>query len=217
MRYYENKFPIRGDRVVVRVKSFSDMGAYVSLLEYGDIEGMIPMGDLSHREVKKSTSIGNIEVVIVTEVDEEKGYIDLTKKGVVIDDVIDCEKRWTRSRWIDLAVQHLSGKESIEHIYETMVWTKDPEIDITVETLQRQLSRYTARVDVMIYRYDKIDSIKEGFLAGLSASEDIISIQVDRSPSYKITLYTNKKDEIHKVCNAIINKIMKLGGEAIER
>ena len=69
----------------------------------------------------------------------------------------------------------------------------------------------------MLYRYNKIDSIKEGLLAGISATPELISVQVDQSPSYKITLYSEKEDEIHKVCDAIIGKILKLGGEAIQR
>jgi hypothetical protein len=38
-RMYEQKFPEVDDLVMVRVKSIAEMGAYVSLLEYDNIEG----------------------------------------------------------------------------------------------------------------------------------------------------------------------------------
>ena len=39
-RYYEQKFPEVDDVVMVNVRSIAEMGAYVSLLEYDNIEGM---------------------------------------------------------------------------------------------------------------------------------------------------------------------------------
>ena len=39
-RFYEQRFPEIGDVVMVNVRSIADMGAYVHLLEYNNIEGM---------------------------------------------------------------------------------------------------------------------------------------------------------------------------------
>jgi translation initiation factor 2 subunit 1 len=219
MRYYQKKFPSPGEHVVIRVKSFSDLGAYVYLLEYDSIEGMIPVSELSNREVKKATSVGNIEVALVTIVDEEKGYIDLSKKGISLTQVSDSVHRWSQSRWIDLAVQCISREKRIpiEDVYREMVWPGDPEVSSMVKAIQRNSKSHTARVDVMLYRYNKVDSIKEGLLAGLSATSELVSIQVDQSPTYRVTLYSDREEEIHKVCDAIIGKILKLGGEAIQR
>lgn len=38
---YEKKYPDVDDLVMVNVKSIAEMGAYVSLLEYNNIEGML--------------------------------------------------------------------------------------------------------------------------------------------------------------------------------
>ena len=38
-RFYEQKFPEIEDVVMVNVRSIADMGAYVHLLEYNNIEG----------------------------------------------------------------------------------------------------------------------------------------------------------------------------------
>jgi hypothetical protein len=40
-RYYEQKFPEVDEVVMVNVRSIAEMGAYVSLLEYDGIEGMV--------------------------------------------------------------------------------------------------------------------------------------------------------------------------------
>ena len=52
------------------------MGAYVKLLEYDDIDGMILLSELSRRRIRsiqKLIRIGRNEVVIVLRVDKEKG------------------------------------------------------------------------------------------------------------------------------------------------
>lgn len=52
------------------------MGAYVSLLEYGNIEGMIMLSELTRRRIRsinKLVKIGRSECVAVIRVDEEKG------------------------------------------------------------------------------------------------------------------------------------------------
>lgn len=40
-RFYENKFPKENDLVVVEVKNVVENGAYVNLLEYNNIEGLV--------------------------------------------------------------------------------------------------------------------------------------------------------------------------------
>jgi translation initiation factor 2 subunit 1 len=40
-RFYSQKFPEVDDVVMVNVRSIAEMGAYVSLLEYDNIEGMV--------------------------------------------------------------------------------------------------------------------------------------------------------------------------------
>ena len=55
-RYYENKYPEIDDVVMVNVRSIADMGAYVSLLEYDNIEGMILLSELSRRRIRSRSS-----------------------------------------------------------------------------------------------------------------------------------------------------------------
>ncbi len=75
-RMYEQKYPKVDDLVVVEVKSIEEMGAYVALKEYNDIEGMILLSELSRRRIRsinKIIRVGRLEVVVVLRVDEDKG------------------------------------------------------------------------------------------------------------------------------------------------
>ncbi|CDJ66054.1 Eukaryotic initiation factor 2 alpha subunit, related, partial [Eimeria necatrix] len=82
LRFYERKFPELEELVMVKVQRIAEMGAYVSLLEYNNIEGMILMSELSKRRfrsVTKLVKVGRLEAVMVLRVDAVKGYIDLSK------------------------------------------------------------------------------------------------------------------------------------------
>ena len=75
-RFYQHKFSEVEDVVMVNVRSISEMGAYVSLLEYNNIEGMILLSELSRRRIRsinKLIRIGRNECVVVIRVDKEKG------------------------------------------------------------------------------------------------------------------------------------------------
>ena len=54
----------------------AEMGAYVKLLEYDDIDGMILLSELSRRRIRsiqKLIRVGRNEVVVVLRVDKDKG------------------------------------------------------------------------------------------------------------------------------------------------
>lgn len=81
------------------------MGAYVQLLEYENIEGMILLSELTRRRIRSVSKlikvrrwnqvrwipnqqnhaqVGRIEPAMVLRVDEDKGYIDLSKRCVYV-------------------------------------------------------------------------------------------------------------------------------------
>ena len=75
-RFYKHKYPKLEDVVMVNVRSIAEMGAYVSLLEYNETEGMIMLSELSRRRIRsinKLVRIGRNECVVVIRVDEDKG------------------------------------------------------------------------------------------------------------------------------------------------
>ncbi len=75
-RFYKHRYPKQEDVVMVNVRSIAEMGAYVTLLEYNNIEGMIMLSELSRRRIRsinKLVRIGRNECVVVIRVDETKG------------------------------------------------------------------------------------------------------------------------------------------------
>ncbi|KAG0742947.1 hypothetical protein G6F57_008580 [Rhizopus arrhizus] len=126
-RMYENEFPKVDDVVMVNVRQIADMGAYVKLLEYGDREGMILLSELSRRRIRsvqKLIRVGRDEVVVVLRVDEEKGYIDLSKRRVTPEDIIKCEEKYKKSKQVHSILRHVAEKNDIalKTLYETIGW-----------------------------------------------------------------------------------------------
>lgn len=124
---YEKKYPDVDDLVMVNVKSIAEMGAYVSLLEYNNIEGMILLSELSRRRIRsvsKLIRVGRQEVVVVLRVDKEKGYIDLSKRRVAPEEVAKCEERYNKSKAVHSIMRHVAEtmQKSLEDLYVQFGW-----------------------------------------------------------------------------------------------
>ncbi|KAL3650432.1 hypothetical protein CASFOL_006835 [Castilleja foliolosa] len=105
-RMYEAKYPEVDHVVMIQVKSMEDSGAYVSLLEYNNIEGMILFSELSR--ISSLIKVGRIEPVRVLRVDKEKGYIDLSKRLVSEDDIRGCEEKFNKSTLVHTILLHVA-------------------------------------------------------------------------------------------------------------
>jgi len=96
---------------MAEVKSIDEMGAKVILKEYNDIEGMILLSELSRRRIRsinKVIRVGKLEAVIVTRVDKEKGYIDLSKRRVTSDDLTKCEERYNKAKAVHTIMRQVA-------------------------------------------------------------------------------------------------------------
>jgi len=124
---YEKKYPDVDDLVVVNVQSIAEMGAYVSLLEYNNIEGMILLSELSRRRIRsisKLIRVGRQEVVVVLRVDKEKGYIDLSKRRVSAEEVVKCEEKYNKSKAVHSIMRHVAEttQRPLEELYTMFGW-----------------------------------------------------------------------------------------------
>jgi len=129
------KFPEIEDVVMVNVQSIAEMGAYVRLLEYNNIEGMILLSELSRRRIRsinKLIRVGRDECVVVIRVDKEKGYIDLSKRRVSPEEAKRCENKYSKAKCVHSILRHtieLLHQEGIEvdfeNLYERTAWTFD--------------------------------------------------------------------------------------------
>lgn len=134
-RFYAEKFPEVDDVVMVTVQSIAEMGAYVRLLEYNNIEGMILLSELSRRRIRsinKLIRVGRDECVVVVRVDKEKGYIDLSKRRVSAEEAKKCENRFSKAKCVSSILRHTvellhgQGHEvKMEDFYERTAWKLD--------------------------------------------------------------------------------------------
>lgn len=113
---------------MVTVSEISEIGATVRLLEYNNIEALITAKEASRIQgnypVSKALKKGKQEVCLVLRVDEEKGYIDLSKKKVLNKDLKLAEERYEKSKSLYTIMRSLSEKfkVDVEFWYKTIVW-----------------------------------------------------------------------------------------------
>ena len=75
-RFYANRYPAVGDVVMATVTNIGDMGVYVTLPEFNNMDGIILLSEITRRRIRsihKLVKVGRNEVVVVLRVDEEKG------------------------------------------------------------------------------------------------------------------------------------------------
>lgn len=129
-RFYEQLFPEVDDVVVVNVRSIAEMGAYVNLLEYDGIEGMILLSELSRRRIRsinKLIRVGRSECVVVLRVDKEKGYIDLSKRRVSSEEIKKAEEKFNKAKTINSILRYVADVEKVdlEDLYRRTAWALD--------------------------------------------------------------------------------------------
>uniref|UniRef100_A0A7S1BZG9 S1 motif domain-containing protein n=1 Tax=Corethron hystrix TaxID=216773 RepID=A0A7S1BZG9_9STRA len=122
-----HQYPELESLVMVNVRHIAEMGAYVSLLEYNNIEGMILLSELSRRRIRsinKLLRVNRNEVVMVLRVDKEKGYIDLSKRRVSPEDVAKCEDRYNKAKGVHSVLRHLADSRRLylDELYEKVGW-----------------------------------------------------------------------------------------------
>lgn len=133
-RYYEQKYPEVDEVVMVNVVQIAEMGAYVKLLEYDGQKGMILMSELSRkriRSINKLVRVGRNECVLVTRVDQDKGYIDLSKRRVVQEDIKRCEDKYSKAKTVNQILRHVGelldyeDNKQLEELYKKTAWYFD--------------------------------------------------------------------------------------------
>jgi len=126
-RMYEKEYPDADEVVLVHVKEVTPVGAYVSLLEYNNADGMILASELSRRRIRSINQVirvGKTEAVVVIRVDREKGFIDLSKRRVLEEEVEQCKRRYAMSKEVHSIMSRVatqSGTQLID-LYKMFGW-----------------------------------------------------------------------------------------------
>jgi translation initiation factor 2 subunit 1 len=129
-RMYKNKYPKPDEIVIAKIKNISQgIGTYVTLPEYADIEGFIMMSELSRKHftnINRITQVNKYIVASVLRVDQEKGYIDLSKKVVSEEEIKLAEKKFNKSKIVHSIILSACSKLNChpQNLYESL-WEID--------------------------------------------------------------------------------------------
>jgi translation initiation factor 2 subunit 1 len=130
-RFYEHEFPEKEDLVMTRIERLEEFCAFVSLLEYNNLEATIQFSELSTTRLRKNPAsivpVGKFEVLQVLKVDEEKGYVDLTRKNIKPEEVEQCRRRYAKGKTLQSILKHVVQEVNdpnitLEYLYKNIVW-----------------------------------------------------------------------------------------------
>ncbi len=106
-----DEWPERGELVVCTVRELENFGAFVTLEEYGDKEGLIHIAQVSSgwvKHLRDHVREGQKIVCKVLYVDERRGHIDLSLKAVKDGQKRQRIKEWKNEKkakkWLNLAL-----------------------------------------------------------------------------------------------------------------
>ena len=127
MRFYENDFPEVGEVVMIRIDNIGENSIEVSLLEYNRIKGMILIGELTRRRIrsiKHIVTINSEDVAIITKVDKDLNFIDLSKKLVYPEDIVKCKSRYNKSKMVNNIMRYFGEKNNLDlqKLYQDVIW-----------------------------------------------------------------------------------------------
>ena len=129
VRMYRNKFPDEGSLAVIRVKRLDSFGVYVELLEYANIEGLIQLSEISRHRIRSVINImriGSIEIARVMRVDKNKGYVDLSKSKVTLEESEEHLSFFAKSKTVHSIFRHVATKLNIDlekDLYDKFGWS----------------------------------------------------------------------------------------------
>ncbi|XP_042511653.1 eukaryotic translation initiation factor 2 subunit alpha homolog [Macadamia integrifolia] len=176
-RMYEAKYPEVDMAVMIQVKNIADMGAYVSLLEYNNIEGMILFSELSRRRIRSVSSlikVGRIEPVMVLRVDKEKGYIDLSKRRVSEEDIQACEERYNKSKLVHSIMRHVAETLQLDLEVEQGISVLNNAIKACTEAIESQKGKLVVKEAARAVS-EREDKLLAEHMAKLSSQNEEVS------------------------------------------
>lgn len=164
-RFYENKYPEVDEVVMVNVQEIAEMGAYVKLLEYDNIEGMVLLSELLRRRIRsiqKLIRVGKNEVAVVLRVDKEKGYIDLSKRRVSQEDIVKCDERYNKLKAVHLILRHCAEKFGLplEELYQTIGWPLNRKYGHAYDAFKLSITEPQIFADIQAPSEDVLNELK---------------------------------------------------------
>jgi translation initiation factor 2 subunit 1 len=148
-RFYKKEFPDQDDCVMVKINKENEYGYNCALLEYGNMEGFLPLSELDKKKYVKKHLLKPDEVCTVTvlKIDYDKKIVDLSRKRVTENDKDNvmikfdiCSKinKLMNECYIMHIRYHNDNSLSINDLMEDTIWKLYNE-DMDYNTLYRTI------------------------------------------------------------------------------
>lgn len=189
-RFYENEFPQEGEVVMGRVLRVDQLtGAYVSLLEYNNIEALIMFSEFSRKRVKsvhRLIKVGKKEPLLVTKVDKDRGFIDLSRKRVNPEDVKACEERYSMHLKVHNIMRQTAAwlEEDLYDLYQRVGWPLSKKFNNLYEAFMITLNE----PDQVFSKIEIDDKTKELLTENISKRMKPVSCKVHST--FEVSCYT---------------------------
>ena len=127
--WHKNKYPESDTIIIGYINKIEDTGIEVLILDYNSIEALMPLQELSRKKVYSIRTLfkeGDIKPLLVLQVDENKGFIDLSNKYVnMAEDEINRLDRYAIVikiffQWVGYLTSNTNFKEKLDIDY----WNK---------------------------------------------------------------------------------------------
>lgn len=204
-RYYPNEFPETGAIVMAKIIKIGESSVECFLPEYNR-NAMLSFNEISKKKVRnlrRFIRVGNQECMEVIDVDEEKGYIDVSRKMIKNDERTNCEESFVESkrihsffhRWskkagnnliTDLLWEYFDDEEDTPYsnLIEDLEWCEDlPETirenlrkDFT-KSFQKKPKRLESQFQMICYSQEGVAALQEAIDAGLEQGTDDVPLQ----------------------------------------
>jgi len=125
--FYERKVPDTDELVMVRVNSIDDVGVSCHLLEYNNLEGFLPLSEISRkrmRSVLRHVRTGQKQVLQVLRVDPERGFVDLSKKYITDVEREAGSDKYNKGKTVHSITSYVgeTAHKEVDDIYKKYVW-----------------------------------------------------------------------------------------------
>jgi translation initiation factor 2 subunit 1 len=169
-RFYEEKYPQKDDLVIGQIVEVTEHHARVELHEYGKIDGFIVFteftrtrrGDIQ-KKIMQLKKIRKLEIYVVTQVDLNNGYIDLSKKRIGANsDMKEIEEKFEKGKKVNSFMYGLAletGK-TMEWLYESIVWKIQSKSTHAHDILKQALLNFDAVFGPLNLEKDFLEQLK---------------------------------------------------------
>jgi translation initiation factor 2 subunit 1 len=126
-RFLHRELPQPGDIVMIKVTNVDlAAGAYCELLEYDGRSALIIASELSRKRIRSIKQVigDKEEAAMVLRVDEEKGYVDLSRRRLEPGDEAMAKERFTKAKVVHSLFSRVAAVTGVplEALLRALVW-----------------------------------------------------------------------------------------------